>query len=267
MRLKGKTALISGAGRNNGRTIALTFAREGADLVLVARQREEELKAVARQCEASGAKVLPLIADMSKHEEVNRVVKQGLDHFGKVDVSVSVAGVRSNKLPWDYTYDEWHHIFEVNLHSTFYLAKALAPSMIARRTGSFIALGGNSAVTASFPYVAALAASKHGLHGLIKGLAQAFGPYNIRANLLSLANIQNDRLNPEWYTHKNEKGELVRTGQVGDPTSTDADRFKLSPLGRQGTQQEVANVAVFLASDESSYITGDQLIVSGGGYM
>jgi 3-oxoacyl-[acyl-carrier protein] reductase len=267
MRLKGKTALISGAGRNNGKTIALTFAREGADLVLVARQREEELKAVAKQCEASGVKVLPLIADMSEHEEVNRVVKQGLDHFGKVDVSVSVAGVRSNKLPWDYSYEEWHHIFEVNLHSTFYLAKALAPSMIARRTGSFIALGGNSAVTASFPYVAALAASKHGLHGLIKGLAQAFGPYNIRANLLSLANIQNDRLNPEWYTHKDEKGEFVRTGQVGDPTSTDADRFKLSPLGRQGTQQEVANVAVFLASDESSYITGDRLIVSGGGYM
>jgi 3-oxoacyl-[acyl-carrier protein] reductase len=267
MRLKGKTALISGAGRNNGRTIALTFAREGADLVLVARQREEELKAVAQQCEASGVKVLPLIADMSKHEEVNRVVKQGLERFGKVDVSVSVAGVRSNKLPWDYSYEEWHHIFEVNLHSTFYLAKALAPSMIARRTGSFIALGGNSAVTASFPYVAALAASKHGLHGLIKGLAQAFGPYNIRANLLSLANIQNDRLNPEWYTHKNEKGELVRTGQVGDPTSTDADRFKLSPLGRQGTQQEVANVAVFLASDESSYVTGDRIIVSGGGYM
>lgn len=267
MRLKGKTALISGAGRNNGRTIALTFAREGADLVLVARQREEELKAVAKECEASGVKVLPLIADMGKHEEVNRVVKQGLDHFGKVDVSVSVAGVRSNKLPWDYTYEEWHHIFEVNLHSTFYLAKALAPSMIARRAGSFIALGGNSAVTASFPYVAALAASKHGLHGLVKGLAQAFGPYNIRANLLSLANIQNDRLNPEWYTHKNEKGELVRTGQVGDPTSTDADRFKLSPLGRQGTQQEVANVAVFLASDESSYVTGDRIIVSGGGYM
>jgi len=267
MRLKGKTALISGAGRNNGRTIALTFAREGADLVLVARQREEELKAVAQQCEASGVKVLPLIADMSKHEEVNRVVKQGLERFGKVDVSVSVAGVRSNKLPWDYSYEEWHHIFEVNLHSTFYLAKALAPSMIALRTGSFIALGGNSAVTASFPYVAALAASKHGLHGLIKGLAQAFGPYNIRANLLSLANIQNDRLNPEWYTHKNEKGELVRTGQVGDPTSTDADRFKLSPLGRQGTQQEVANVAVFLASDESSYVTGDRIIVSGGGYM
>lgn len=267
MRLKGRTALISGAGRNNGKAIAETFAREGADLILVARSRKEELEAVARQCESSGAKVLAVLADMSKHEEVNRVVKQGLDHFGKVDISVSVAGVQSNKLPWDYSYEEWHYIFEVNLHSTFYLAKALAPSMIERRSGNFIALGGNSAVTASFPYVSALAASKHGLHGLIKGLARAFGPYNIRANLLSLANIQNERLNPEWYTARNEKGEMVRTGQVGDPTSTDEDRYKLSPLGRQGTRQEVANVAVFLASDESSYITGDRLIVSGGGYM
>jgi 3-oxoacyl-[acyl-carrier protein] reductase len=267
MRLKGKTALISGAGRNNGRTIALTFAREGADMILIARQKGDELNAVAKQCEALGVKALPILADVSKHEEVNRAVKQGLDHFGKVDVSVSVAGVRSNKLPWDYSYEEWHHIFNVNLHSTFYLAKALAPGMMERRSGSFIALGGNSAVTASFPYVSALAASKHGLHGLIKGLAQAFGPYNVRANLLSLANIQNDRRNPEWYQYKNEKGEPVRTGQVGDPLTTDVDRFKLSPLGRQGTQQEVANVAVFLASDESSYITGDRIICSGGGYM
>ena len=266
-RLEGKTALISGAGRNNGRTIALTFAREGADLILIARQQGDELNAVAKQCEAMGVKVLPVLADVSKHEDVNRVVKQGLDHFGKVDVSVSVAGVRSNKLLWDYSYEEWHQIFNVNLHSTFYLAKALAPSMIERRSGSFIALGGNSAVTASFPYVSALAASKHGLHGLIKGMAHAFGPYNVRANLLSLANIENNRQNPEWYQHKNESGVMVSTGQVGDPKTSDAERNKLSPLGRQGTQQEVANVAVFLASDESSYITGDRIICSGGGYM
>jgi NAD(P)-dependent dehydrogenase (short-subunit alcohol dehydrogenase family) len=266
-RLKGKTALISGAGRNNGRTIALTFAREGADVILVARQRAGELNAVAEQCRAMGVKALPVIADMSQYGEVSRVVNQGLEHFGKVDVSVSVAGVRSNKLPWDYTIEEWHNIFAINLHSTFYLAKALAPGMIARRSGSFIALGGNSAVTASFPYVSALAASKHGLHGLIKGLAHAFGPYNVRANLLSLANIQNNRQNPEWYQYQNDKGEFVHTGQVGDPTTSDAERNKLSVLGRQGTQQEVANVAVFLASDESSYVTGDRIICSGGGYM
>ncbi len=267
MRLKGKTALISGAGRNSGKAIATKFAREGADVILIARSRSEELNAVAKECESLGVRALPLLGDVSKHEEVNRMVKEGLAHFGKVDISVSVAGVRNNKLPWEYTYEEWHYIFEVNLHSTFYLAKALAPGMMERRSGSFIALGGHSATTASFPYVAAVAASKHGLHGLIKGLAQAFGPYNVRANLLSLANIKNDRLNPEWYQAKNEKGELVSTGQVGDPTTTDADRFKLSPLGRQGTREEVANVAVFLASDESSYVTGDRIIVSGGGYM
>src|SRR5215204_297108 len=125
MRLKGKTALISGAGRNNGRAIAIKFAQEGADLVLIARQRSEELNAVAKECEAMGVRTLPVLADVSKHEEVNRVVQQGLDHFGKIDISVSVAGVRSNKLPWEYSYEEWHYIFEVNLHATFYLAKAL----------------------------------------------------------------------------------------------------------------------------------------------
>jgi len=267
MRLKGKTALIAGAGRNNGKAISLAFAREGADLILVARQLGDELNAVAKQCEGYGVKVLPLLGDMSKHQEVNRVVAEGLKRFGKVDTSVSVAGIRSNKLPWDYDYDEWHHIFEVNLHSTFYLAKALAPTMMERKTGSFIALGGNSAVTASFPFVAALAASKHGLHGLIKGLAQAFGPYNVRANMLCLANIENERRNPEWYQYKNEKGDTVRTGQVGDPSTSDEEKRKLSPLRRQGKPEEVANVAVFLASDDSSYITGDRLIVSGGGYM
>jgi NAD(P)-dependent dehydrogenase (short-subunit alcohol dehydrogenase family) len=82
-----------------------------------------------------GVNVLPMLANVSKYEEVNRAVKQGLDHFDKVDVSVSVAGVRSSKLPWVYSYDKWHHIFNVNLPSTFYLAKALAPGMIERRSG------------------------------------------------------------------------------------------------------------------------------------
>ena len=98
-------------------------------------------------------------------------------------------------------------------------------------------------------------------------MAHAFGPYNISANLLSLANIENSRQNPEWYQHKTDSGKMVSTGQVGDPTTSDTQRSKRSPLGRQGTQQEVANVAVFLASDESSYITGDRIICSGGGYM
>src|SRR6202007_2399432 len=97
MRLKGKTALISGAGRNNGKAIALTFAHEGADLILVARQLDDELNQVAREGESLGVRTLPLLADMGRHDEVNRVVQLGLEHFGKVDISVSVAGIRPHK--------------------------------------------------------------------------------------------------------------------------------------------------------------------------
>ena len=256
MRLKGKTALISGAGRGSGKAIAMTFAREGADLILVARKLGDKLNQVANECESLGVKALPLLADVGNHEDVNRVVQQGLERFGKVDVLVNVVGIRPHKLPWEYNYDEWQQVFAVNLHSTFYLAKALAPGMIKRgKGGSIIALGGNSALTASSPNGAAVVASKHGLHGLIKSLAQALGPYGVRANLLALASIENnERLNPEWYPE---------TG--GDPN--DSAKLASTPLGRFGKPQEVANVALFLASDESSYITGDRICCSGGRYM
>ena len=94
MRLKGKTALIAGASRNIGKTIALTFAREGAEVIAVARQHEDELKQVARECESFGPKALALTADLGSHEAVNRMAQRGLDHFGKVDIVVSVAAIR-----------------------------------------------------------------------------------------------------------------------------------------------------------------------------
>jgi 3-oxoacyl-[acyl-carrier protein] reductase len=259
MRLKGKTAFISGAGRNNGRTIALTFACEGADVILIARHLGDELNQVAKQCESLGVQALPLLADMSKHEEVNRVVRDALERFGKIDVLVSATGMRLNKSPWDFRYDKWQQMFAVNLHSTFDLAKALAPKMIERgKGGSIMALGGNSAFTSTSPKGAALAATKHGLYGFIKSLAQALGPHGIRANLLALANIENERRNPEWYAN---------TGMSGDPETPNATREARSPLRRTGKQQEVANVALFLASDESSYITGDRIVCAGGVYM
>ena len=92
--LQGKVALVAGAGRNNGRAIALALAREGADLVLVARSRKTELEAVADECTGCGVRVLPLLADLAEHTEVERLVKQGLGHFGHVDVLMSVAGRR-----------------------------------------------------------------------------------------------------------------------------------------------------------------------------
>jgi NAD(P)-dependent dehydrogenase (short-subunit alcohol dehydrogenase family) len=253
MQLKGKTALIAGAGRNNGRAIALRFAREGADLILISRKRREELDQVAKECERLGAKVLPILADVSTPDEVDRSVAQALERFGKVDVSVSVAAIRRHKDFWTISNEEWLEVFAVNLHSTFYLAKALAPSMMERRTGSIIALGGLASMT-SQPQRAHVVASKTGLYGLIKSLALELGPYGIRANLIALSVIVNDRLNPEWYPEVK-----------GNPRTI--EDVQTTALKREGTREEVANVALFLASEQSSYVTGDRIICAGGRYM
>lgn len=253
MQLKGKTALIAGAGRNNGKAIALTFAREGADLILVARTMGEALNEVARECEGFGVKVLPLLADVSNQEEVNRIVQLGLDRFGKVDVLVSVVGIRPHKPVWEQDCDEWLRVFAVNLHATFYLAKALAPGMMQRKCGSIIALGGLAAVTAR-PNAPAVVSSKHGLYGLIKSLALDLGPYGIRANLINPHLIENVRHNPEWYPHR-EKGLFTST------------ELASNALQRAGKPQEVANVALFLASDQSSFVTGERINCVGGKYM
>jgi 3-oxoacyl-[acyl-carrier protein] reductase len=181
------------------------------------------------------------------------MVKQGLDHFGKIDVLMCVAGRRAHQDFWEISYEEWHKTFAVNLHSAFYLAKAVAPSMMKRKTGSIVALGGVASVT-SQPQRAHVIASKTGLYGLIKALALELGPYNIRANLLALGVIENVRANPEWYPDR------------AGGSYTEADLAGVA-LRRSGKPQEVANVAVFLASDQSSFVTGDRILCNGGRYM
>jgi 3-oxoacyl-[acyl-carrier protein] reductase len=251
--LEGKVALVAGAGRNNGKAISLAFAREGADLVLVARERKEDLEQVAHECEKMGSRVLPLLADLSEHEQVNRVVAQGTDKFGKIDVLMCCTGRRAHQDFWQISYEEWHRTFAVNLHSAFYLAKAVAPGMMERRSGSIVALGGMASIT-SQPQRAHVIASKTGLYGLIKALGLELGPYNVRANLIALSLIENVRANPEWYPDR--AGGSYPEAEVAG-----------IPLRRFGKPQEVANVAVFLASDQSSYVTGDRIICCGGKYM
>lgn len=264
MRLKGKTALIAGASRNIGREIALTFAREGANLVLVSRQLNDDLRQAVRDCEGFGVKALPVAADVGDHEAVNRAVRQAEDHFGQVDTLVSVAAIRPHKPFWEIGYEEWNQVLGVNLSSTFYLAKALAPGWIKRRSGgSIVAIGGMASLT-SQPNRAHVIASKTGLYGLIKALALELGPYNVRANLLAAGLIGTERRNPEWYP----EGGGVPHGMVHkEPDATPVGHAAGTPLKRPGRPQEVANVALFLASDESSFVTGDRIICAGGRYM
>lgn len=251
--LQGRIALVAGAGRNNGKAIALAFAREGADLVLVAREKKEALDEVAHECEKLGARVLPLLADVSEHEQVSRMAHRALDHFGRIDVLMGVAGRRAHQDFWEIGFEEWHKTFAVNLHSLFYLAKAIVPSMMKHRSGSIVALGGLASLTAQ-PQRAHVVASKAGLYGLIRALALELGPYNIRANLIALGMIENVRANPEWYPGT----------QGGAYTEEDLAGIALK---RAGKPQEVANVAVFLASDQSSFVTGDRIVCAGGKYI
>lgn len=264
MRLAGKTALIAGASRNIGKAIALTFAREGANVVAVASRMSDELKQVARECGAFGVQALPVAADVSDHEQVNRAAQLALERFGNVEVLVSVAAIRPHKPFWEIGYDEWHQVFAVNLHSTFYLAKALVPTMIkSGKGGSIVALGGMASLTAQ-PRRAHVVASKTGLYGLIKSLALELGPHGIRANLLAPGLIVTERRNPEWY----QEGGGVPHGMVSSRSDgTPLGREEGTPLNRKGTPQDVANAALFLASDESSFITGDRMVCAGGRYM
>ncbi|OGA48902.1 MAG: hypothetical protein A3G25_11395 [Betaproteobacteria bacterium RIFCSPLOWO2_12_FULL_63_13] len=255
MRLKGKTALIAGAARNIGKATALTFAREGTNLVLVAKSSRDELNAVAEECKSLGVQALPLLADVGLPQEVERIVQAGLERFGYIDTLVSVAAIRPHKPFWEISIDEWHRVFEVNLHSTFYLAKALAPTMMkSGKGGSVVALGGMASLTGQ-PIRAHVVASKTGLYGLIKSLALELGPYNVRANLIAVGFIDTKRLNPEWYASE----------QNNIPYN--AADMEATPLRRAGTPQEVANVALFLASDQSSFVTGDRIVCAGGRYM
>ena len=255
MQLKGKTALISGGGRNRGRSIAVTFAREGADLILIARSDIESLKEVTKECEDLGAKVLPVLADVGQHEECNRVVKMGLERFGKIDQLVCVAAYRNHQAFFDYSYDEWLSTFAVNVHSTYYLARAILPGMLERKSGNIIALGATLSLT-SRTHEAMETACKHGLYGLIKAIAVEFADQGIRANLLIVGGIGNKRANPERYQWE-AKGPNFAPG--GEPRKL--------PMGREGTTQEVANVALFLASEQSSYVTGDRIVCAGGRYI
>lgn len=264
MRLKGKTALIAGASRNIGKEIALTFAREGADLILISRKLDDDLRQATRDCESRGVKALPVAADIGDPAAVNRAVKQSQEHFGKVDVLVSVAAIRPHKPFWEISYEEWNQVLTVNLSSTFYLAKALAPGWISSgKGGSIVAIGGMASVT-SQPNRAHVIASKTGLYGLIKALALELGPYGVRANLLAAGLIGTERRHPEWYP---EGGGVPHGMAHKTPDATPVGHSEGTPLKRIGKPEEVANVALFLASDESSFVTGDRIICAGGRYM
>jgi 3-oxoacyl-[acyl-carrier protein] reductase len=228
MRLAGKKAFITGASRNIGRAIALAFAAEGADLVLNTRANREELEGVAAECRKAGVRAVSVLGDIADAGAVDAMVKEGLAELG-----------------------DWHRVMGVNLHSAFYLARAVVPGMKERRQGSIIALGGQSSLTGR-ANTASVTAAKTGLLGLVRALAAELGPFGIRANMVIPGTMDTERRYAEWYPE-------FRQAPPSAP-----EQLKQIPLGRLGRPEEIADACVFLASDASSYITGDEIRVMGG---
>lgn len=254
MRLGGKTAFITGASRNIGRQIALTFAKEGADLVLNTRTSQRELDEVATQCRELGVNTKTVLGDVSEPDRVKKMVQEGIDALGKIDILVINVAIRPHKPILEVSNEEWHHVLSVNLHAPFYLIKAVLPGMMERRSGSIIALGGQAAITGR-PKTATVTTAKTGLLGLIRAVAAEMAPYNIRANIVNPGSVNTERTHPEWYP----EFQVANQGSL--------EHLKSIPMGRQGTMEDIANACLFFASDESAYVTGDRLNVVGGRYI
>ena len=254
MKLEGRTAFVTGASRNIGRAIALAFAAEGADLVLNTRVNREELEVVAAECRKHGVRVAPVLGDIGDAAAVEAMVEEGTAALGAIDVLVCNAAIRPHKPITETSLEDWHRVFSVNLHSAFYLARAVVPGMKARGRGSIVALGGQSSLTGR-PGTAAVTAAKTGLLGLVRALAAELGPSGIRVNMVVPGTIDTERRYAEWYP------EFHQTPPGGP------EQLKRIPLGRLGRPEEIAEACLFLASDASAYITGDTIRVMGGSFI
>lgn len=251
MRLSGKVALITGASRNIGRAIALAFTAEDADLVLNTRVHRDKLEAVAAECRKAGVRAVPVLADIAGATAVEVMVNQGLAELGSIDVLVCNAAIRPHTALTETSLEDWHRALGVNLHSAFYLARAVVPGMKERKRGSIIAIGGQSNLTGR-PNTAAVTAAKTGLLGFVRALAAELGPFGIRANMVIPGTMDTERRYAEWYPE-------FRQAPPGAP-----EQLKQIPLGRPGRPEERADACVFLASDASAYITGDEIRVMSG---
>ena len=244
-RLKGKVALVTGSGRNIGRATVLKLAGEGANVVVNARTNREEAISVAREARELGVDALAILADVADRDQVNSMVTQTMDHFGKVDVLISNAAIRPHKAFIELTLEDWERVRGVVLDGAFYCAHAVVPSMVKNEFGRIVFLAGDGAWNGT-PERSHVSAAKMGLVGLARGLATEFAPHNIRVNVLAPGSIDTTRENPQWYP------------QGRPPAATGI------PMGRQGDVDEIASAILFLVTDDGGFVTGQTLHVNGG---
>lgn len=240
--LEGKTAVITGSSRGIGRAIAQAFSDNGAGLVIHGTS-EKSLIPLANElgCEY-------VAGDIGDIETAQRLAEKCLSSFGKIDILINNAGINTRTKFLDLTPSEWDKVIRVNLTGTFYACKCVIPHMIERKSGCVINMSSRAGKTYHANASLCYGASKGGIDALTRNLAGEFAPYGIRVNSICPGPIETD-MSLQWTHDYREK---VLAG---------------IPLRRLGKSEDIAGLAVFLASDMAGFITGESININGGNYM
>lgn len=241
--LEGKVAVVTGAARGIGKAIALKFAQEGASVAFTDLNIDDNAKATEKEIEAMGVKGKAYASNAANFEDTAAVVAQIVKDFGRIDILVNNAGITRDGLMMRMSEQQWDMVINVNLKSAFNFIHEVTPVMMKQKSGSIINMASVVGVSGNAGQ-ANYSASKAGMIGLAKSIAKELGPRGIRANAIAPGFIMTDMTN-------------ALTDEVK------AEWAKQIPLRRGGTPEDVANTALFLASDLSSYVSGQTIHVCG----
>ena len=244
--LNGDVAIVTGAGVNTGAVIARTLAREGAAVVINYRNAAEGARAAVAAIEAEGGRAIAVQGDVTKPDDVKRLVERTVEAFGTVSILVNNANIRSYRPLMDITLDDWRNTLGPTLDGTFFCVQACVPVMRKLGRGTIVNIGGSSAHSGR-PHRVHVAAAKAGLAGMTGSLATELAPDNITVNCIVPGRIDTPR--PSVVAHEPKIGRHS------------------SPTGRSATSQEIANLVRFLCSSDCRFMTGAMLHANGAAYI
>jgi (+)-trans-carveol dehydrogenase len=269
----GKVALVTGAGRGQGRSHAVRLASEGADVIAVDicadkletlsynLSTEDDLDETIRQIEAAGRRAVKVVADVRSLPEMQQAAEAGLAELGRIDIVCANAGIGTWAVVWEMTAEQWNEMVDVNLTGVFNAVRAALPSMVARREGGSLVLTSSTAGLRAYPNTAHYTAAKHGVIGLMKVLAQECGEHNIRVNAVCPTTVRTPLV-------INDATFELFAPDIESPTEDDVrepfEGLNILPGVAWIEPSDVSDAVLFLCSDAAKYITGVALPIDAG---
>jgi len=247
MRLEGKVALVTGSSKGIGRGIAIRFAQEGADVVINYNSSADEAQEVLKEVEATGRKGYVVKANLAIVSEVRQLISEGVNHFGKLDILINNAGIEKHAPFLEATEEDYDKVLDVNLKGVFFATQTMAQHLVSTKRPGKIINTSSVHEELPFPNFTSYCAAKGGLKMMMRNLSIELAPYGITINNIAPGAIQTP----------------INTALLNDKAKLTA-LLQQIPLARLGKPEDVASLAVFLASAESDYVTGATYVIDGG---